>query len=103
MPKIINGVSYTDYDDIVELSGITSLEMAEIKLRTQIIGELIKARNGAGLTQKELEAISGVSQPLIARIEKGKTDPQITTILRILDPLGMTLAVVPKVNCGKFG
>jgi DNA-binding XRE family transcriptional regulator len=96
MATIINGKSYTDFDDIVELSGISALEMAEIKLRTQIIGELIKARNGAGITQKELEAISGVSQPLIARIEKGKTDPQITTILRMLDPLGMTLAIVPK-------
>lgn len=62
--------------------------------KTQIIEEILKARKGKGLSQKELEAINGVKQPIIARIEKGHTDPQLTTILRILKPMGLTLAVV---------
>lgn len=85
-----------NHKELLELSGLTSAKIAEIKLNTQIVGELLKARNEAGISQKELEAISGVRQPLIARIEKGRTDPQITTVLRMLEPLGMTLAVVPK-------
>jgi predicted transcriptional regulator len=37
--------------------------------------------------------ISGVSQPVIARMEMGKTSPQIDTILKVLAPLGKTLKV----------
>jgi len=96
MPKIINGESYNIHEDLLKVSGLTSAEQAEIKLNAQIIGALIDARNNKKISQKELEELSGVRQPIIARIERGKTDPQITTLLRILEPLGMTLAVVPK-------
>ena len=44
---------------------------------------------------KELEKMSGVKQPVIARMETGSTSPQLDTILKILAPLGKTLAVVP--------
>ncbi|MCL2099252.1 MAG: helix-turn-helix domain-containing protein [Oscillospiraceae bacterium] len=96
MAKIINGTSYNTHEDLLNISGLTQAEQAEIKLNSQILCALIDARNEKKISQKELEKLSGVRQPLIARIEKGKTDPQITTILRILEPLGMTLAVVPK-------
>lgn len=96
MPKIINGVSYNTHEDLLKISGLTPAEQAEVKLNSQILCALIDARNEKKISQKELEELSGVRQPLIARIEKGKTDPQITTVLRILEPLGMTLAVVPK-------
>ena len=96
MPKNINGVSYNTHEDLLKASGLTPTEQAEIKLNAQIICALIDARNDKKISQKELEELSGVRQPVIARIERGKTDPQITTILRILEPLGMTLAVVPK-------
>ena len=74
---------------------LTSEEIAESDLRVAIIGEIIKARQEKGISQKDLEALSGVKQPVIARMEKGKTSPQLDTILKILAPLGKTLAVVP--------
>ncbi|MBR0088844.1 MAG: helix-turn-helix domain-containing protein [Clostridia bacterium] len=43
----------------------------------------------------ELEELSGVKQPIIARMEAGKTNPQLDTIPKVLAPLGKTLAVVP--------
>ena len=102
MSKSIAGTEYNDFNDLVRESNLTEEELQEIKLKNQIINEIIKARKGQGITQKELEIISGVKQPLIARIEKGSVDPQITTILRILLPLGLTLAVVPeKSACSK--
>ena len=73
----------------------TPEEIAASDLRVAIIGELIKARREKGLTQKELENITGIKQPVIARIEKGTTNPRIATILKLLAPLGKTLAVVP--------
>ena len=51
----------------------------------------MKARQEKGLSQKKLEALCGVKQPIIARIEKGSTIPQLDTILKILAPLGKTL------------
>ena len=73
----------------------TPEEIAESDLRVSIIGELIKARQEKGISQKKLEELSGVKQPIIARMERGSTSPQLNTILKVLAPLGKTLAVVP--------
>lgn len=72
--------------------------IAESNLRVALIGELIKARQEQGISQKRLEELSGVKQPVIARMEAGVTSPQIDTILKVLAPLGKTLAVVPLDN-----
>lgn len=77
---------------------LTPEEIAESNLRVALIGELIKARQEKGLSQKKLEELSGVKQPVIARMEKGLTSPQLDTILKVLAPLGKTLAVVPLDN-----
>lgn len=74
---------------------LTSEEIAESNLRVALIGELIKARQEKGISQKKLEELSGVKQPAIARMERGATSPQLDTILKVLAPLGKTLAIVP--------
>ena len=74
---------------------LTPEEILESDLRVALIGELIKARQEKGLSQKKLEELSGVKQPVIARMEKGQTSPQLDTILKVLAPLGKTLAIVP--------
>ena len=73
---------------------LTPEEIAESNVRVAIIGELIKARQARGLTQRKLEELSGVKQPVIARMEKGTTNPQLDTVIKLLAPLGKTLAVV---------
>jgi ribosome-binding protein aMBF1 (putative translation factor) len=73
----------------------TPEEIAASNLRVELIGELITARQEQGISQKQLEAMSGVKQPVIARMEKGYTSPQLDTILKVLAPLGKTLAIVP--------
>ena len=47
------------------------------------------------VTQKQLEEMSGVSQPVIARLERGTTSPNISTVMKLLAPLGKKLAIVP--------
>ena len=83
-----------DWDELKK-EIFTPEEIAAGDLRVAIISELIKARQENGLTQKELEAASGVKQPVIARMEKGTTDPQLSTVVKVLASLGKTLAVVP--------
>ncbi|MDE6673100.1 MAG: helix-turn-helix domain-containing protein [Ruminococcus sp.] len=73
----------------------TPEEIAESRLRVALIGELIKARQEQGISQKKLEELSGVKQPIISRMEKGSTSPQLETVLKVLAPLGKTLAIVP--------
>lgn len=73
----------------------TPEEILESDLRVALMGEIIKARHEKGISQKKLEELSGVKQPVIARMEKGTSDPKLTTMIKILESLGMTLAVVP--------
>lgn len=81
--------------DNVRSELFTPEEIAESNLRVALIGELIKARKEQGITQKQLEEMSGIKQPVIARMERGTTNPQLDTVLRVLAPLGKTLAIVP--------
>lgn len=81
--------------DEFEKEFYTPEEIAESDLRVALIGELIKARNEQGISQKKLEEMSGVKQPIIARIETGKSIPQVSTLIKLLVPLGKTLAIVP--------
>lgn len=81
--------------ELLEKGYLTQEEIAASDLRVSLIGEIISARQEKGITQKELEEISGVKQPVIARMESGRTSPQLDTILKVLVPLGKTLAVVP--------
>ena len=71
----------------------TAEEIRESDLRVAIIGELIKARQERNISQRELEQLSGVKQPIISRMETGETSPQLDTVLRVLAPLGKTLYV----------
>ena len=70
-------------------------KILESDMRVDIMSELIEARHEQGISQKKLEELSGVSQPVIARMETGKASPQLNTILKVLASLGKTLAVVP--------
>lgn len=81
--------------DDVQRELFTPEEIAESNLKVALIGEFIRARQEKGISQKKLEELSGVRQPIIARMEKGYTSPQLDTILKLLVPLGKTLAVVP--------
>lgn len=79
--------------DNFEKETFTPEEIAASNLRVAIVNEIIQSRKDNGLTQKQLEEISGVRQPIIARLEKGTTDPQLSTLLKVLAPLGKTLAI----------
>lgn len=55
------------------------------KLKLPSPKDLKKLRLTAHLTQKELAIKAGVSQSLIARIEKGTVDPRLSTLKRIVE------------------
>ena len=91
MSETAIGSNWTD----VRNDLFTQEEIAATDLRVAIISELIRARKELGISQKQLEELSGVKQPVIARIETGKSTPQLDTLLKILGCLEKTLAIVP--------
>lgn len=90
----LNGIKWTTWDD-VRKEIFTPEEIAESDLRVALIGEMIKARKQKGISQKRLEELSGVKQPIISRMESGSTSPRLETFLKVLAALGKTLAIVP--------
>lgn len=71
----------------------TQEENAASDLRVALIREIINARQEKGITQRQLEELSGVKQPIIARMENGTSVPNLNTILKVLAPLGKTLYI----------
>ena len=88
----MNGNTFATWED-VRKEMFTPEEIAESNLLVALIGELVKARKERGLSQKQLEELSGVKQPVIARMENGSTTPNLSTILKVLAPLGKTLYI----------
>ena len=70
-------------------------EIAESDLRVALMGEIIAVRKEQGISQRELGKLTGIKQPVIARIESGQSYPRIDTLVKLLTPLGKTIAVVP--------
>ncbi|MDR1046075.1 MAG: helix-turn-helix domain-containing protein [Candidatus Adiutrix sp.] len=86
----------TDWTEYRKTLNLSPDEEEEIRLETDLILEVAKAREGRGLSQRQLAEACGLPQPVIARLEKATHSPQINTLLRVLEPLGYTLAIVPK-------
>ena len=89
----ING--FRVWDEEFDREHFTPEEIAESDLQAAIITAMVEARKEQGISQRKLEEISGVKQPVIARMEKGYNSPQLDTLLKVLAAMGKTLAVVP--------
>jgi Predicted transcriptional regulator with C-terminal CBS domains len=61
---------------------------------------LREARRHAKLTQRELAAKSGIPQETIARIERGRADPRVNTLDRLLAACEFGLEVMPRLGIG---
>ena len=85
--------NFSDYMNDEER--VSPAEREKINFEIELIGKMIEAREGKGLSQRELARISGVKQPAIARLESMKSTPQIDTLFKILNPLGYTISIVP--------
>ena len=71
----------------------TSDEIAQSNFRVGIISEFIKARRERGISQYQLEKLSGVKQSQIAKLEEGG-NLNLYTLQKLLAPLGKKLAIV---------
>jgi len=64
-------------------------------------GRMVRhARRRAGLTQRQLAARAGIPQETIARIERGRSDPRVNTLDRLLAAAGSGLEIMPRLGIG---
>lgn len=68
-------------------------QMEEIEEMVMIIGAVIEQRKALGMSQRDLASLCGIPQSSVARIESFKTTPNLDTLLKILQPLGLKLSI----------
>ena len=62
------------------------------------IGQAIKSRRATlGVNQRTVAELSGVAVNTLVAIERGEGNPQITTLMDILNTIGLQVEVKPKI------
>ena len=67
-----------------------------IKKRQEIISIIVRIRLEKGLSQFQLAEIVGMHRSNICRIESGRQNISIDTLIRIFDALGMNISITLK-------
>lgn len=86
---------FTNWKDFESELNISPEQEIEIKLEMDIIKATIEARKKNKLTQRDLSRKTGITQSVIARMERCVNSPQTNTLIKLLYPMGYTLKVVP--------
>ena len=58
-----------------------------------VMQAILRARVQAGLTQKQLADMTGISQADISRLERGTANPSIKTLQRVATALGRKVQI----------
>lgn len=94
------GVTYmATWSDYKEHIRATNPEIAndidEAEVLSQIVGAMIEQRLNLELSQRELADLCGLPQSSVARIESGKSTPNLSTLLKIFKQLGLCFTIQP--------
>lgn len=86
--------TWNDYKEHVRtVDPEISKDVEEVEALSQIVKAMVEQRNALGLSQRELAALCGIPQSSVARIESFKTVPNLDTLLKIFQQLGLKLSV----------
>ena len=72
--------------------------MDEIEQSVQIINIIIHQRQKLGLSQRDLASLCHMSQSTIARIESFSTTPNLETLLKMMNKLGLQIQIATMNN-----
>lgn len=68
-------------------------DVDEVEKISEIVGIMIEQRHNLKLTQRDLAKLCGIPHSSVARIESGTTTPNLSTLIKIFNQLGLTLTV----------
>ena len=91
MPNPHEGQSWTEWEKENPLS---EEDEKQVQQWMDYYYALIAAREAGKISQRQMEKLANVKQPMIARIESGKNVPKISTVMKLLKLLGLTLGIV---------
>ncbi|MDO5445951.1 MAG: helix-turn-helix transcriptional regulator [Eubacteriales bacterium] len=96
--------TWTDYKNYVkETNPEIGKDIEEAEALSKIVGAMIEQRHNLDLSQRDLAERCGIPHSSVARIESGKTSPNLSTLLKIFDQLGLSLTVQPVLNASPAG
>ena len=62
-------------------------DIDEVEERAKIVSAMIDQRHNLNLSQRDLAEMCGLPHSSVARIESGKSSPNLTTLLKIFDTI----------------
>lgn len=65
------------------------------EIEYKFVKDLVNLRHEKKLTQQQMADSANVIRETIARIENQMTSPQVNTLIKILEPIGYTIKIVP--------
>ena len=87
--------TWTDYKNYVrETNPEIGKDIDEAETLSKIVGAMIEQRHNLELSQRDLAELCGIPHSSVARIESGKTSPNLKTLLKIYSKLGLSINVV---------
>lgn len=91
--------TWSDYKKHVrETNPEIGKDIDEVEAISKIVGAMIEQRHNLKLSQRDLAELCGLPHSSVARIESGKSTPNLTTLLKIFNQLGLSLIVQPSMK-----
>lgn len=85
-------------ENIVKTQEQVEHEMKLKELEKDVIRQVVEARKSQKLSQRIVGERAGIIRETVAKIENNLNSPQINTLIKLLEPIGYTLGVVPLVK-----
>lgn len=96
--------TWKDYKNHVrETNPEIGRDLDEIEAVSQIVGTMIERRHDMNLSQRELADLCGIPHSSVARIESGKSTPNLSTLLKIFQKLDLSLIAAPTSSVQQTG
>lgn len=71
-------------------------EVGNASLAVEFGRAIARRRKDLGVTQEDLAALTGISVRAIGQIELGQTNPRLSSLLTVLNTLGLDLNIAPR-------
>lgn len=97
--------TWSDYKNHVRTTNPEiAKDIDEVEVLSQIVGAMIEQRRKLDLSQRDLADLCGLPHSSVARIESGKSTPNLSTLLKIFKQLGLSFSIhaaSPPASLGK--
>ena len=88
--------TWSDYKNHVRAANPEiARDIDEVEALSQIVGAMIEQRHNLNLSQRDLAELCGLPHSSVARIESGKSTPNLSTLLKIFRQLGLSFTISP--------